>query len=153
MISVNHNCHHKSKVIPRNRQLLKFFYSINKRELLLFFVIQLILLKEVIRSLRSHLGEIWWNQCNGNGRNTNEIIIGKEGIKTLAKSRSFPEFVGQLCSYFIVHLMKTVRLRVEELSSLLITDHQLTKESIANKSTSKSVSRSLFPYKVWRFGH
>jgi hypothetical protein len=38
-----------------------------------------------------------------------------------------PEFVGQLCSFFPVHLIKTVRLRVEELSSLL-TDHQLTKE-------------------------
>ncbi|EFX79510.1 hypothetical protein DAPPUDRAFT_319348 [Daphnia pulex] len=38
-----------------------------------------------------------------------------------------PEFVGQLCSFFPVHLMKTVRLRVKKLSSLL-SDHQLTKE-------------------------
>jgi hypothetical protein len=37
-----------------------------------------------------------------------------------------PEFVGQLCSFFPVHLMKMVRLRVKELSSLI--DDSLMKE-------------------------
>ncbi|KAI9558781.1 hypothetical protein GHT06_015570 [Daphnia sinensis] len=37
-----------------------------------------------------------------------------------------PEFVGQQCSTFPIHLMKTVRLRVKELSPLLITDPAFT---------------------------
>ncbi|KAI9558779.1 hypothetical protein GHT06_015568 [Daphnia sinensis] len=37
-----------------------------------------------------------------------------------------PEFVGQQCSTSNIHLMKTVRLRVKELSPLLITDPAFT---------------------------
>lgn len=39
-----------------------------------------------------------------------------------------PEFVGHLCSYFPIHLIKTVRLRVKELSALIENDSVLTKE-------------------------
>jgi hypothetical protein len=39
-----------------------------------------------------------------------------------------PEFVGNLCSNFPIHLIKTVRLRVKELSALIENDPLITKE-------------------------
>jgi hypothetical protein len=39
-----------------------------------------------------------------------------------------PEFVGHLCSIFPIHLIKTVRLRVKELSELLESDPLLYKK-------------------------
>ena len=82
---------------------------------------------ELIRSLsRCQFSTEYLRDMNGLTKGSqNFMTVNRRVWNACQHNRSLcvePEFVGQLCSFFPVHLMKMVRLRVKDLSSLLMDD-------------------------------
>jgi hypothetical protein len=82
---------------------------------------------ELIRSLsQCQFPTEYLRDMNGLVEGSQNFMVMNRRVWTACQhNRSLcvqPEFVGQLCSFFPIHLMKMVRLRVKELSSLLMDD-------------------------------
>jgi hypothetical protein len=79
---------------------------------------------ELIQSLfRCQFSANYLRFINGLPENSqNFMLMNRRVWEACQHNRTLcyrPEFVGELCSYFPIHLIKVVRLRIKELSSLL----------------------------------